>query len=75
MDKIDKKINAIHTYAMLCSRVRRIDKKAAKYMIKESIKLKNFVFCSILSKCFVWSDTRQGHVYWNTIDRALRGKV
>ena len=59
-------------YLALVKKVRVIDETAAEYMIKDAPTLKQFnCHQGNLDSCFVWNDTKQGHLYWENISWKL----
>lgn len=63
-------------YKELTNRVAKIDKGAARYMRKHAPKeLLSFTYEGALTSCFVWSDTPQGHGFWENVYDKLRGDM
>lgn len=62
-------------YEALTDRVAKIDKGAARYMRKHAPStLRSFTYNGYLAGCFVWSDTPQGHDFWEDINDKLNNE-
>ena len=58
-------------YERLIKKVAKIDEEAAKFLKEEMPKLPGFIDCGSLGGVIHWSDTPQGHSYWQEIDMTL----
>ena len=69
MDTIKSK--GVKAYLKLVAKVLKVDKKAAKYLLKKAPSLEDFVYSGSLSGCFDWGKSPQGEVYWRNIHYCL----
>ena len=62
-------------YLTLCSRVRKIDTKAADWMVFEAPKNDGWDFDpkDRIGRCFMWSATPQGLQYWDNLESLVHG--
>ena len=58
-------------YVELVEKVRKIDKEAALFMEDEVTSFDNVDFTSSLGSAFTWSETPQGHRYWENLRNKL----
>lgn len=61
-------------YQILINEVRVVDPEAAEYLERGAPRLTDFAHSGNLADCFTWCDTPQGHYYWYSIDRRIRGQ-
>ena len=70
MDTIKSK--GVKAYLKLVAKVLKVDKKAAKYLLKKAPNLDGFDYSGNLSCCFPWAGSPQGEEYWAPIhDRSM----
>ena len=58
-------------YVDLIERVRLIDQEAAEFLRGGVCRCDNVQFSGVLSGCFIWAKTPQGHRYWEDIEQKL----
>ena len=58
-------------YLNLVDRVRKIDENAADYLLYEAPHLPGFADYPKLCSVFAWTETPQGHAYWENIAQQL----
>lgn len=59
-------------YLELCERVRKINPKAARWMLNEAPKQPSFKARGDLFECFTWSSTPQTTVFWYQMYERLK---
>ena len=59
-------------YINLAYRVSYVNCSAAKYMLMEAPKLRDFSYDADLMCCFTWDETPQGHAFWSNIHKSIQ---
>lgn len=62
-------------YDWLISKVKKHDKKAAKWMKDEACYLESFNPCGDLRKCFTFDDSPQKHNFWCVIEGLIKPSI
>lgn len=60
-----------YEYMEMVSKIRAVDTNAAKYVRYSAEKLASFSRCGVLSECFEWDQSPQGHSFWAAINEAI----